>query len=110
MFRRERLGGHYGDALFVLSNFLSSLPFVVAMAFSSGTILYYMVKFHSGFSHYLYFCLNLFCCIAVTEGTALIVAAVVPNLLMGIGVAAGVTVSETSLFGYKIVTKTVFCN
>ncbi|KAH0972105.1 hypothetical protein GBA52_024261 [Prunus armeniaca] len=92
VFRRERLGGHYGDALFVLSNFVSSLPFVVAMAFSSGTILYYMVKFHSGFSHYLYFCLNLFCCIAVTEGTALIVAAVVPNLLMGIGAAAGVMV------------------
>ncbi|KAH0972100.1 hypothetical protein GBA52_024256 [Prunus armeniaca] len=92
VFRRERLGGHYGDALFVLSNFLSSLPFVAAMAFSSGTILYYMVKFHSGFSHYLYFCLNLFCCIAVTEGTALIVAAVVPNLLMGIGAAAAVTV------------------
>ncbi|ONH95200.1 hypothetical protein PRUPE_7G056400 [Prunus persica] len=92
VFRRERLGGHYGDAMFVLSNFLSSLPFVVAMAFSSGTILYYMVKFHSGFSHYLYFCLNLFCCIAVTEGTALIVSAVVPNLLMGIGAAAGVTV------------------
>ncbi|CAL2272268.1 unnamed protein product [Prunus armeniaca] len=110
VFRRERLGGHYGDALFVLSNFLSSLPFVVAMAFSSGTILYYMVKFHSGFSHYLYFCLNLFCCIAVTEGTALIVAAVVPNLLMGIGAAAGVMVSKTSLFGYKTVTKTVFCD
>ncbi|KAM1396639.1 hypothetical protein ACFX2I_014310 [Malus domestica] len=92
VFRQERLGGHYGEALFVLSNFLSSLPFVVAMAFSSGTILYNMVKFHSGFSHYLYFCINLFCCIAVTEGTALIVAAVVPNLLMGIGAAAGITV------------------
>ncbi|BBH07316.1 ABC-2 type transporter family protein [Prunus dulcis] len=78
VFRRERLGGHYGDALFVLSNFLSSLPFVVAMAFSSGTILYYMVKFHSGFSHYLRHCLNR--------------SAVVPNLLMGIGAAAGVTV------------------
>ncbi|KAM0993367.1 hypothetical protein ACFX2A_009161 [Malus domestica] len=92
VFRRERLGGHYGEALFVLSNFLSSLPFVVGMAFSSGTILYHMVKFHTGFSHYLYFCINLFCCIAVTEGTALITAALVPNLLMAIGAAAGITV------------------
>nr|XP_017191714.1 ABC transporter G family member 12-like [Malus domestica] len=92
VFRQERLGGHYGEALFVLSNFLSSLPFVVGMAFSSGTILYHMVKFHTGFSHYLYFCINLLCCIAVTEGTALITAALVPNLLMAIGVAAGITV------------------
>ncbi|PRQ44774.1 putative sulfate-transporting ATPase [Rosa chinensis] len=92
MFRRERLGGHYGEALFVLSNFISALPFVVLMAFSAGTILYYMVKFHTGFSHYLYFCMNLLCCIVVTEGTALIVAALVPNLLMGIGCAAALTV------------------
>ncbi|KAM5558749.1 ABC transporter G family member 15-like [Rosa sericea] len=92
MFRRERLGGHYGEALFVLSNFISALPFVVLMAFSAGTILNYMVKFHTGFSHYLYFCMNLLCCIVVTEGTALIVAALVPNLLMGIGCAAALTV------------------
>ncbi|KAL6133974.1 hypothetical protein ACLB2K_066207 [Fragaria x ananassa] len=92
VFRRERLGGHYGEALFVLSNFISSLPFVILMAFSAGTILYHMVQFHTGFSHYLYFCLNLLCCIVVTEGTALIVASLVPNLLMGIGCAAAVTV------------------
>ncbi|KAM1109638.1 hypothetical protein ACFX13_009173 [Malus domestica] len=92
VFRRERLGGHYGEALFVLSNFLCSLPFVVGMAFSSGTILYHMVKFHSRFSHYLYFCINIFCYIAVTEGAALIAAALVPNLLMAVGAAAGITV------------------
>ncbi|KAK9922025.1 hypothetical protein M0R45_030508 [Rubus argutus] len=92
VFRHERLGGHYGEALFVLSNFLSSLPFIILMALSAGTILYYMVNFHTGFSHYSYFCINLLCCIAVTEGSALIVAALVPNLLMGIGCAAALTV------------------
>lgn len=79
--------------MFVLSNFISSLPFVVATAISSGTILYYMVNFHAGFSYYLYFCINLFLCIAVTEGCTLIVVAVVSNLLLAIGLAAGVTVS-----------------
>ncbi|KAK9922027.1 hypothetical protein M0R45_030510 [Rubus argutus] len=92
VFRRERLGGHYGEALFVLSNFLSALPFIILMALSAGTCLYYMVKFHTGFSHYSYFCINLLCCIVVTEGSALIVAALVPNLLMGIGCAAALTV------------------
>ncbi|KAF3441193.1 hypothetical protein FNV43_RR15105 [Rhamnella rubrinervis] len=91
VFNRERLGRHYGEAMFVLSNFISSIPFVIATALSSGTILYYMVNFHAGFSYYFYFCINLFLCIAVTEGCTLIVVAAVSNLLLAIGIAAGVT-------------------
>ncbi|KAH7511837.1 hypothetical protein FEM48_Zijuj12G0024800 [Ziziphus jujuba var. spinosa] len=92
VFRRERLGRHYGEAVFVLSHFISSFPFVVAIAISSGTILYYMVNFHPGFSYYCYSCINLFLCIAVSEGCMLIVVALVSNLLMAIGIAAGVSV------------------
>lgn len=98
MFRRERLGRHYGEAVFVLANFISSIPYVVAIAVSSGTILYYMVNFHAGFSCYFYFCINLFLCIAVTEGCTLVVVVVVSNLLLAIGIAAGVAVSFSSLY------------
>lgn len=93
VFLSERSGGHYGEAVYVLSNFLSSVPFVVAISISSGTVVYYMVKFHAGFSHYCYFCMNLFCCIAVTEALILMVATLVPSLLMGIGASAGTLVS-----------------
>ncbi|OMP10610.1 ABC transporter-like protein [Corchorus olitorius] len=92
VFRRERFGGHYGEAVYVLSNFLSSIPYVAAISISSGTILYYMVNLHPGLSRFCYLCLNLFCCIAVTETSMLIISTMVPNLLMAIGASAGLAV------------------
>ncbi|TXG70343.1 hypothetical protein EZV62_005278 [Acer yangbiense] len=83
---RERISGHYGDGVFVLSNFLSSFPFLVMLSTSSGTIIYYMVKFHPGISRHAYFCINLFCCISIVETCMMVVASLVPNVLMGIGV------------------------
>ncbi|KAF1881260.1 hypothetical protein Lal_00023296 [Lupinus albus] len=90
VFKRERFGRHYGEAVYVLSSFLSSFPFVLAISLSSGTILYHMMNFHPGFSHYFYFCINLLCCISVTEGCMLLVAALVSNLLLAIGTATGI--------------------
>ncbi|XP_011033357.1 PREDICTED: ABC transporter G family member 15-like [Populus euphratica] len=84
VFRRERLGGDYGEAVLVLSNFFSSFPFLLAISLLSGTIIYYMVKFHPGFPHYAFFCINLFCCLSVVETCMMTVAYLVPNVLMGI--------------------------
>ncbi|KAG2674838.1 hypothetical protein I3760_13G155700 [Carya illinoinensis] len=90
VFYRERLNGYYGVAVFILSNFLSSFPFLVAIAVSTGTITYYMVKFRPGFSHYVFYSLNLFLCISVIESLMMVVASLVPNFLMGIITGAGV--------------------
>ncbi|KAL8099593.1 hypothetical protein AgCh_032015 [Apium graveolens] len=90
VFYKERLNGYYGVAVFILSNFLSAFPFLVAVSFVSGTMTYYMVKFGHGVSHYAYFCLNLFGCIAVVESCMMIIASLVPNFLMGIITGAGV--------------------
>ncbi|KAJ6425786.1 hypothetical protein OIU84_026378 [Salix udensis] len=92
VFRRERFGGDYGEAVLVLSNFFSSFPYLVAISLLSGTIIYYMVKFHPGFPHHAFFCINLFCCLSVIETCMMIVASLVPNVLMGIGVGTGVIV------------------
>ncbi|MED6182188.1 hypothetical protein PIB30_026176 [Stylosanthes scabra] len=92
VFKRERFGRHYGEAVYVLSSFISSFPFVVFISLTSGTTLYHMVNFHPGFSHYCYFCINLFCSISVTEGCMLLVAALVSNQLLAIGTAAGITI------------------
>ncbi|KAK3217895.1 hypothetical protein Dsin_011865 [Dipteronia sinensis] len=83
---RERISGHYGEGVFVLSNFLSSFPFLVMLSTSSGTIVYYMVKLHPGILRHTYFCINLFCCISIVETIMMVVALLVPNVLMGIGV------------------------
>lgn len=90
VFCKERLNGHYGVGVYVLSNILSSLPFLVAISVSTGTITFYMVKFRTEFSHYVFFCLNLFGCIAVVESCMMIVASLVPNFLMGLISGAGV--------------------
>ncbi|GMN54685.1 hypothetical protein TIFTF001_023810 [Ficus carica] len=60
---RERLNKHYGATVVVMSNFLSS-----------------------------YFCINLFCCISVIECSMMVVAFLVPNVLMGIGIGTGLIV------------------
>ncbi|XP_073148878.1 ABC transporter G family member 15-like [Henckelia pumila] len=90
VFYRERLNGYYGVAVFILSNFLSSLPFLFAVSIITGTITFYMVKFRPEFSHYVFFCLNIFGCIAMVESVMMIVASLVPNFLMGLIAGAGV--------------------
>ncbi|XP_057954679.1 ABC transporter G family member 15-like [Malania oleifera] len=89
VFHRERLNGHYGNAVFILSNFLSSLLFLVALTLASGTITTYMVKFRPEFSFYVFFCLNMFSCIANIESCMMVIASLVPNYKMGVVVGAG---------------------
>jgi len=104
------LGGDYGGAVLVLSNFFSSFPFLLAISLLSGTIIYYMVKFHPGFPHYAFFCINLFCCLSVIETCMMIVASLVPNVLMGIGIGTGVIVSKVHTFSIKVIdSKSLIC-
>ncbi|KAL4592178.1 hypothetical protein LXL04_005164 [Taraxacum kok-saghyz] len=90
IFTRERLNGYYGVGVFILSNFLSSFPFLVAVSLVTGTITWNMVKFNHGFSRFAFYCLNLFGSIAVIESCMMIVAALVPNFLFGLVIGAGV--------------------
>jgi len=92
VFYRERMNGYYGVAAFILSNFLSSFPFLVAIALTSCTITYNMVKFRPGFIHYAFFTVNIYGCISVIESLMMVVAALVPNFLMGIITGAGIIV------------------
>ncbi|KAI3706744.1 hypothetical protein L6452_24683 [Arctium lappa] len=89
IFHRERLNGHYGVGVFVISNFLSSLPFLTVMSFSTAAITYNMVKFHPGLFREMYACLDLLLSIAAVESCMMVIAAVVPNFMMGIIIGAG---------------------
>ncbi|KAM5584633.1 ABC transporter G family member 15 [Rosa sericea] len=89
VFHRERLNGHYGVAVFTLSNFLSSFPFLALMSIASATITYYMVEKHSHFSDYVFMCLDLLSAIAAVESSMMIIASLVPNYLMGVIIGAG---------------------
>lgn len=94
IFYKERLNGHYGVGVFILSNFLSSFPFLAMMSLSTVTITYYMVKLHPGFLHYIYTYLDLLSSIAVIESCMMVVASLVPNFLMGLITGAGIIVSH----------------
>ncbi|KAL5766492.1 hypothetical protein ACOSP7_017109 [Xanthoceras sorbifolium] len=89
VFHRERLNGHYAIGVYMLSNFLSSFPFLTVMSLATASITYYMVKFRSGISHFAYDCLDLICSIAVIESCMMLIASLVPNFLMGVIVGAG---------------------
>ncbi|XP_073054912.1 ABC transporter G family member 12-like [Primulina eburnea] len=89
VFYKERQNGHYGVGVFILSNFISSFPFLVTLSFSSVSITYLMVKYHPGISHFMYAALDLLLAMAVVESCMMVVAAVVPNFLMGVMIGAG---------------------
>ncbi|QCD88833.1 ATP-binding cassette [Vigna unguiculata] len=90
VFYRERLNGYYGVAAYILANFLSSFPFLVAIALTSSIITYNMVKFRPGISHFVFFTINIYSCISVIESLMMVVASLVPNFLMGIITGAGI--------------------
>ncbi|KAJ6853108.1 ABC transporter G family member 12-like [Iris pallida] len=90
VFTRERQNGYYGVAVYIVSNYLSSFPFVVAVATASGAITCSMVKFRSGFEHYAYFIVSLYVAVTVIESLMMVVAAFVPNYMMGVITGAGI--------------------
>ncbi|KAB5520432.1 hypothetical protein DKX38_024751 [Salix brachista] len=90
VFYREKLNGYYGVTVFILSNYFSSFPFLVSIALLSGTICFYLVKYRSGFDHYVFFCLNIFGAISVIESLMMVVASLVPNFLTGLITGAGI--------------------
>uniref|UniRef100_A0A7N0U4N8 ABC transporter domain-containing protein n=1 Tax=Kalanchoe fedtschenkoi TaxID=63787 RepID=A0A7N0U4N8_KALFE len=90
VFQRERLNGHYGVTAFVVSNTLSATPFLIMITFISGTVCYFMVRLHPGFSHYAFFVLCLYASVTVVESLMMAIASIVPNFLMGIIIGAGI--------------------
>ncbi|VVB00574.1 unnamed protein product [Arabis nemorensis] len=89
VFSRERLNGYYGVAVYTVSNFLSSLPFIILMCLATTSIINYMVKFQSSASHFSYNCLDLISAIATVESCMMMIASLVPNFLMGVMLGAG---------------------
>ncbi|URD73895.1 ABC transporter G family member [Musa troglodytarum] len=90
IFGGERLNGHYGVAAFMISNTLSSAPFLALVSLIPAASGYYLIGLQRGFDHFLFFCLVLFASMMVVEGLMMIVASVVPNYLMGIISGAGI--------------------
>ncbi|BAF24522.1 Os09g0125900 [Oryza sativa Japonica Group] len=90
IFSRERLNGHYGVTTFVISNTLSSTPYLLLIAIIPGAIAYYLSGLQRQIEHFVYFTLVLCSCTMLVEGLMMIVATIVPDFLMGIITGAGI--------------------
>lgn len=90
IFRRERLNGHYGVAVFVVANFLSAFPFVVLLAVVPGTILYTMGGLHPGFEQFVCFIATLLAVLSVEEGLLMAITSLAPDFLTGMIAGCGV--------------------
>uniref|UniRef100_J3MVN3 ABC transporter domain-containing protein n=2 Tax=Oryza brachyantha TaxID=4533 RepID=J3MVN3_ORYBR len=90
IFGRERLNGHYGVTTFVISNTLSSTPYLLFLAVVPGAIAYYLTCLQRQIDHFVYFALVLCACTMLVEGLMMIVATIVPDFLMGIITGAGI--------------------
>ncbi|KAM0888739.1 hypothetical protein ACQ4PT_028158 [Festuca glaucescens] len=90
VFKRERMSGHYGVAEFVISNTLSATPYLALIAVIPGAMLYYLTGLTKGADHFAYFVITLCMCTLLVESIMMIIAALVPDFLMGIIVGAGV--------------------
>jgi ABC-type methionine transport system permease subunit len=88
------MNGHYGVLAFVISNTLSAMPFLILITVLSGTLCYFMVRLHPGFSHYLFFVLCLYASVTVVESLMMAIASIIPNFLMGIIIGAGIQVTS----------------
>ncbi|RLN18038.1 ABC transporter G family member 11-like [Panicum miliaceum] len=55
-----------------------------------GHAVYFMVRLHPGFMHYLFFVLALYASVTVVESLMMAIASVIPNFLMGIIIGAGI--------------------
>ena len=90
VFRKERLNGHYGATAFVISNTLSSAPFLGLMCIIPGAIIYYMTGLQRGMDHFIYFVAVLWASTMLVEGLIMMVAAMVPDIILGVALGAGI--------------------
>ena len=77
-------------AAFVISNTLSSAPYLALVSLLPAAMAYYLAGLQRGFEHFIFFSLVLYMCMLLVEGLMMIVASIVPNFLMGIITGAGI--------------------
>ncbi|KAK9071067.1 hypothetical protein SSX86_009635 [Deinandra increscens subsp. villosa] len=90
VFQCERLNGHYGVGSYVISHAVSSTPYLLLISLIPGAIAYSFIGLQRQPTQFIYFELVVLMAMLLVECQMMIVAAIVPNLLMGIICSAGV--------------------
>ncbi|VAH42326.1 unnamed protein product [Triticum turgidum subsp. durum] len=90
VFEKEQRSGHYGAIEFVIANTLSSTPYLGLISVLPAAIAYYLTGLQRGIEHFFFFVATLWACTMLVEGLMMIVAAIVPDFLLGIITGSGV--------------------
>lgn len=90
VFRKEQLNGHYGATAFVIANTVSSTLYLGIISIIPGAVCYYLTGLQRRLDHFLYFAAVLWACTMLVEGLMMIVAALVPDFLLGIITGSGI--------------------
>ncbi|XP_023735067.1 ABC transporter G family member 1 isoform X1 [Lactuca sativa] len=90
VFQWERLDGHYTVGSFVISNTISSTPYLLLISIIPGAIAYSLMGLQTEPKLFIYFVLVIFASMLLAECLMMIVATIVPNFLMGIICGAGI--------------------
>ncbi|KAD2106515.1 hypothetical protein E3N88_41824 [Mikania micrantha] len=88
--KKLRLNGHYGVGSYVISHAISSTPYLLLISLIPGAIAYSFIGLQRQPEEFIYFELVVLMAMLLVECQMMIVAAIVPNLLMGIISGAGV--------------------
>ncbi|PNT60606.1 hypothetical protein BRADI_5g02010v3 [Brachypodium distachyon] len=90
IFEKERLSGHYRATEFVIANTVSSIPYLGFISILPAAIAYYLTGLQRGIDHFVYFAATIWASMMLVEGLMMIVAAIVPDFLLGIITGSGV--------------------
>ncbi|XP_047068481.1 ABC transporter G family member 1-like [Lolium rigidum] len=90
IFQKEWLTGHYGATEFVIANTLSSTIFLGLISILPAAIAYYLVGLQRGIDHFSFFAATLWACSILVEGMMMIVAAIVPDFILGVVTGSGI--------------------
>ncbi|CAN1833106.1 ABC transporter G family member 3 [Linum perenne] len=80
----ERSNNHSGTLVFLLSQFLASIPFLFIISISSSLVFYFMIGLRDEFASLMYFVVNFFMCLLVNEGLMLLVVSLWQHLFSSV--------------------------
>lgn len=88
VFQKERADGLYGPSLFVLSNFLVGLPFLLSFSVLFSSVAYWLCNFRPSLGGYCSWILWLFLDLVAAESLAVLVSSAVPIFVASLTITA----------------------
>lgn len=98
VFQKERADGIYGPSLFVLSNFLVGLPFLLSFSVLFSSVAYWLCNFRPSLAGYCAWLLWLFLDLVAAESLAVLVSSAIPTFVASLAITAfwnGISICTT---------------